>query len=231
MKKMKETKDTKKTEVIFFVLLLWILLWAALVTESRKLDEVKGTIQPPERLKIAVVEVETESELATEKVDTSNTKPVIVGVFPTELPQQETQKEEPWYTKYQESEYLLAQILECEAGGEGKREMFYVGSVVLNRARTDYWEFEEVYTIIEVLYQFYGNKRRQQYDDRTIGKIESGIVPSDSALEVAKGLLDGSLECLPEYVLFQTLEELNGLKVEEVYLPGAVHHYYKPIDF
>ena len=92
------------------------------------------------------------------------------------------------FPEYSDETYLLSQILYCEAGGQGKAEMSYVGSVVINRARTDYHDFRTVDTIQEVLYQGYGTSA-QQYAEETINKIEDGIEPSVS-VQVAIGRLE-----------------------------------------
>ncbi|MGN1299179.1 MAG: hypothetical protein ACI4UE_04270 [Candidatus Scatovivens sp.] len=94
--------------------------------------------------------------------------------------------------------YLLAQILFCEAGGCGNSEMAKVGQVVLNRKNTDYWEFKDCDTIYDVVSQ------KNSYP-QTLKKIKNGIVPSEAAKQVAKGLLDGSIDSgLSKDVLWQT---------------------------
>ena len=103
------------------------------------------------------------------------------------------------FPEFADEEYLLAQIIYCEAGSEGADEMRWVGSVLINRARTTYAYFEAYKTIIDVLYQ----KNGKEYSPITIRKVENGIVPSEEALAVAKGLIDGTLYCEPIYTLYQ----------------------------
>lgn len=135
------------------------------------------------------------------------------------------------FLQYKDSEYLLAQILHCETGGENSLEMCYVGSVVLNRIRTDYHDFANINTVEEVLYQGYGTPL-QQYANETIQKVEGGILPSEKALQVAHGLIYGTIECLPECILFQTAFVPEGWNTEVVDLPGnEIHVYSKPKDF
>lgn len=135
------------------------------------------------------------------------------------------------FPEYSDETYLLAQILYCEAGGQGKAEMSYVGSVVINRACTDYHDFQSVDTIREVLYQGYGTSA-QQYAEETIDKIEDGIEPSDDAMEVAEGLIDGTIDCLDEEILFQMEDWMPTWDgIEEVYIPGATELYARPTDF
>lgn len=94
--------------------------------------------------------------------------------------------------------YLLAQIVYCEAGGCSKDEMAKVGQVVLNRRDTDYWEFADCKTIYTVLCY------KNSYPD-TLKKIKNGIVPSKSAIIVAEGLLNGTVDSgLSKDVLWQT---------------------------
>ena len=135
------------------------------------------------------------------------------------------------FPEYSDETYLLAQIVYCEAGGQGSSEMSYVGSVVINRARTDYHDFQSVDTIREVLYQGYGTSA-QQYAEETIDKIEDGIEPSDDAMEVASGLIDGTIDCLDEEILFQMEDWMPTWDgIEEVYIPGATELYARPTDF
>lgn len=135
------------------------------------------------------------------------------------------------FPEYSDETYLLAQIVYCEAGGQGSSEMSYVGSVVINRARTDYHDFRAVDTIREVLYQGYGTSA-QQYAEETIDKIEDGIEPSDDAIEVASGLIDGTIDCLDEEILFQMEDWMPTWDgIEEVYIPGATELYARPTDF
>ena len=135
------------------------------------------------------------------------------------------------FPEYSDETYLLAQIVYCEAGAQGKAEMSYVGSVVINRARTDYHDFRAVDTIREVLYQGYGTPA-QQYAEETIDKIEDGIEPSEDAIEVASGLIDGTIDCLDEEILFQMEDYMPTWDgIEEVYIPGATELYARPTDF
>ena len=135
------------------------------------------------------------------------------------------------FPEYSDETYLLAQIVYCEAGGQGSSEMSYVGSVVINRARTDYHDFRTVDTIREVLYQGYGTSA-QQYAEETIDKIEDGIEPSEDAIEVASGLIDGTIDCLDEEILFQMEDYMPTWDgIEEVYIPGATELYARPTDF
>lgn len=135
------------------------------------------------------------------------------------------------FPEYSDETYLLAQIVYCEAGGQGSSEMSYVGSVVINRARTDYYDFQSVDTIHEVLYQGAGTSA-QQYAEETIDKIEDGIEPSEDAIEVASGLINGTIDCLDEEILFQMEDWMPTWDgIEEVYIPGATELYARPTDF
>ena len=132
------------------------------------------------------------------------------------------------FPQYRGEEYLLAQIIYCEAGGESEMEMWVTGSVVLNRARTDYPQFAAVDTIIDVLYQGDGTSN-QQYSRITINKIESGIVPSGTAQEIARNLISGKLKCVDEDVLYQThVYPTWGVEVRDF---GLKQFYASPRDF
>jgi len=158
--------------------------------------------------------------------ETTIKETVVASEIPKATP---TPKPKKGFSQYQCDEYLLAQIIFCEAGGEGAEEMRLAGSVVINRARTNYKDFKDVSSIPEVLYQGYGTKQ-QQYSPITIEKIESGIEPSKAAKKVAKGLLRGDLKCLPEKVLFQT-DFVPKWDVEIINIPGADQVYSAPSDF
>lgn len=126
-------------------------------------------------------------------------------------------KEEDFLAKYQ---YLLAQILYCEAGGVGKEEMELVGEVVLNRLVTTYWEFAKLHTLWDVLNQ------ANQYPD-TLRKIEGEIEPSEAAMEVAKELLLGMNEDkLPDNCFWQTgFYPTWNVRV----IKQTEHHYYSVV--
>lgn len=122
--------------------------------------------------------------------------------------------------------YLLAQILYCEAGGVGKEEMGRVGQVVINRMTTDYREFRKNNSIYDVVTQ------SGQYP-QTWKRIKGGVKPSQDALDVARGLLDGSF--IPDFgdaqnyiteILWQT-----GFKPKwsctVVYTSSCGHYYSK----
>ena len=121
--------------------------------------------------------------------------------------------------------YLFAQILYCEAGGESKEEMARVGQVVLNRINTDYWEFEDVNTFYEVVTQ------KGQYPE-TWAKIRRGITPSQDALEVAEGLVNGTIDSgLGEDVYWQTgfVPDWNARVILKTKCDNG-YHYYSVLD-
>lgn len=164
-----------------------------------------------------VTEITTEIvKETTTKVVEETTKKEVVSVKVT-APKVRTKSA----SQFSDEEiYLFAQILYCEAGGASKNEMARVGQVVLNRMYTDYWEFEDVNTFYEVLTQ------NGQYPE-TWAKIRNGIVPSDDAIEVAEGLLDGTIDSgLSENVFWQTgfIPDWNA---EVVYVSDW--HYYSVV--
>lgn len=160
--------------------------------------------------------------------------PESTSEFTSELPLEPIPEPSPVlrFPQFAEEEYLLAQIIYCEAGGCSTEEMGFTGSVVINRALTEYCDFASVDTIEEVLYQGYGTSR-QQYDGWTISQIESGIQPSEEAISVAKGLIEGTIEKQPEHVLFQFASSLtpwSGIVVLE--MPSPTQNIFsRPKDF
>ena len=125
---------------------------------------------------------------------------------------------EPEYSP--EDAYLLAQMIYCEAGGCDREEMARVGTVILNRVKTDFSDFTNCNTIYEVLIQ------ENQYPE-TFNKIQNGIVPSEDAIEVSNGLISGEIDSgLSEDVLWQTGFEPN-FKARVIY-KNQWHYYSVP---
>lgn len=147
------------------------------------------------------VETETEAEIITEVESEIETYVIIEAEkeVTTEVETEVETETEPETQVYARSDvYLLAQIVYAEAGGCSKDEMAKTGKVVINRVNTDYWEFAKCKTIEDVLYQ------KGSYPD-TVRKIRNGLVPSQDALEVAKALLNGTIETgLSDEVFWQT---------------------------
>ena len=125
-------------------------------------------------------------------------------------------------SKYTDKEiYLFAQILYCEAGGESKEEMARVGQVVLNRMNTNYWEFKNIDTFYEVVTQ------SGQYPE-TWAKIRRGITPSQDAIKVAEGLVNGTINSgLGEDVYWQTgfVPDWNARVILKTRCDGGYHYY------
>ena len=165
-------------------------------------------------------EVETTTKRAEEtttKVVESTTKKEVVTA--TAAP---NVRAKSGNSKYSEEDiYLFAQILYCEAGGESKEEMARVGQVVLNRINTDYWEFEDVNTFYEVVTQ------KGQYPE-TWAKIRRGIKPSEDAIEVAEGLVNGTIDSgLGEDVYWQTgfVPDWNARVILKTRCDNGYHYY------
>lgn len=109
------------------------------------------------------------------------------GVIATVDPSQQTE----------ENVYLLAQLLECEAGGEGYDGLRAVATVVVNRA------FDGVMgnTISSVIY------RPGQFSPVSSGKMQN-TTPSDTAVEAARDVLINGYRSFPAYVLyFQSIRD------------------------
>lgn len=85
---------------------------------------------------------------------------------------------------------LLAHLIEAESGGDSEVEMWYTGSVVLNRIKSGKYPD----TLEDVIYQ------KGQYECTWNGHIEKE--PSDIAYEVAAELLTNG-GVIPDYVIYQ----------------------------
>lgn len=168
--------------------------------------------------------VETTTEVVTPTVENATadtTKPKLYFIENTEKALVQPLKYETTTEKqkaYSDSElYLLAQVLYAEAGGCGKEEMARVGQVVLNRINTDYWEFADNDSVIEVI------SKDNEYPE-TLSRIRNGLEPSRDSLQVAEGLLNGEIDSgLSEDVYWQTGFEPSW-NVRVVY--QSQWHYY-----
>lgn len=59
--------------------------------------------------------------------------------------------------KYTDSDVaLVARMMRAEAVAEGKQGMLYVGNVIVNRAKADCLDFEDLRTIRDVIFQVQG---------------------------------------------------------------------------
>ncbi len=125
----------------------------------------------------------------------------------------------------------LALLGEAEADPNDEVALFRVMSVSLNRVRTVYDDFLSVNTVKEVLYQVIGGER--QYAPETIQYVESGREPSEKSLCIAEGLINGTIEILPEEVLYQTREEQAWMagKVKSAGLENPDQFYGIPMDY
>ena len=125
----------------------------------------------------------------------------------------------------------LALLGEAEADPNDEVALFRVMSVSLNRVRTVYDDFLSVNTVKEVLYQVIGGER--QYASETIQYVESGREPSETSLRIAEGLINGTIEILPEEVLYQTREEQAWMagKVKSAGLENPDQFYGIPMDY
>ena len=128
-------------------------------------------------------------------------------------------------------EKKLALMMEAEAAPKDSVALYRVGSVVLNRVRTTYTDFKIVNTVTDVLHQIIGGHR--QYDSETIRYAESGRKPSDLSLQIAQGLIDGTIEILPEEILYQTqrMQAWMAHKVKSAELENPDQFYGIPLDF
>lgn len=167
------------------------------------------------------VDETTKKNVETTKEMTTTTRKEVTTTKKTETT---TKKVEPisknTYTS--SDEYLLAQIIFCEAGICDRSEMAKVGKVVLNRVKSNHSDFKNCNTIKEVLYQ------KGQYHSNTLNQIRNNVKPSATALEVAKGLINGTEKSgLSDNVLWQT-----GFKPDwnvKVVCETKWHYYSVPV--
>ena len=171
-------------------------------TTKKVVETTTKPVEKPTTTKVPTTKVQpttkkattTNAQLTTKKVITTKAQPTTQKVTTTKA-QTTTKKVSKTYTE--SDKYLLAQIVYAEAGGCNKAEMAKVGQVVLNRVRTKHDDFKNCNTIREVLNQ------KGQYP-QTVRKINNGIKPSQDAIEVAEGLLSGTLDSgLSQNVLWQ----------------------------
>jgi hypothetical protein len=131
-------------------------------------------------------------------------------------------------------EYLLAQLLYCEAGGANSRnELLYVGKVALNRMTTDYHDFKSVNTLEEVINQ------KGQYASATKEKIAAGVEPTPECLEAAHALLtgekiyytgfDGETHEFGDNFYWQSLGDISGW-CKPLFQTKCGHQYGIPSD-
>lgn len=167
------------------------------------------------------VDETTKKNVETTKEMTTTTRKEVTTTKKTETT---TKKVEPTSknTYTSNDEYLLAQIIFCEAGICDRSEMAKVGKVVLNRVKSNHSDFKNCNTIKEVLYQ------KGQYHSNTLNQIRNNVKPSATALEVAKGLINGTEKSgLSDNVLWQT-----GFKPDwnvKVVCETKWHYYSVPV--
>ena len=182
----------------------------------------EATTETQEPITEATTEATTEpttkrvEETTTKVVEKTTKKETVTAIAAPNV------REKSSNGKYSEKDiYLFAQILYCEAGGESKAEMARVGQVVLNRMNTDYWEFAKCKTINQVL------RQSGQYPE-TVAKIDRGIKPSQAAMEVARGLLNGTIDSgLGEDVYWQTgfVPDWNARVILKTPCDSGYHYY------
>ena len=167
--------------------------------------------------KIALIIATTGATLAAVSFPLEPYATTYQAIMQTEVQQQEEQQKKA--DEY--NQYLLAQIITAETGGEAEDEMAKVGQVVLNRVNSKYWEFKDYNTIYQVLTQ------KGQYPE-TYQKIVEGLKPSEKAMEIAKKLLKGEIKSgLSKDVLWQTgfIPKFN-VKV----ILKTKYHYYSVLE-
>jgi len=109
--------------------------------------------------------------------------------------------------EYTEEELIiLATVIHAEASICDDAEKYRVGNVVINRINdTEHSEFENVNSIIEVIYQ------KGQFTCVEGNAWKEG--PTEKELEIAKELLDGK-RVIPDYVVWFSKQHIFG---EEYY--------------
>ncbi len=191
--------------------------------EARKREFVRQTAKIKETAKaIAKAKAEEEARARAEAEAKA-------AAEAAERARQEAQRAEFAHVAHQVR--ILGLMIDAEAA-KTDAERFAVGSVVLNRIRSPYKEFRRVNTITEVLYQVVAGYK--QYDSRyTIPYVESGREPSPEAMRIAEGLINGTIECLPEYVIYQTTRWESWMegKLARYEIPGTVQCFAYPLDY
>ena len=100
--------------------------------------------------------------------------------------------------KTDENVYFLAQLIECEAGGEGFEGTRAVGTVVVNRVFANGWGGSTIKDVIE---------SPKQFSPVTNGAVYSKI-PSQASYEAAVDVIYNGYRSFPAYVLsFQSIRD------------------------
>ncbi len=205
-------------ESVAILLLLGILMMNAEELQAKQPIMVIKSIDLPKVPDNVLKEVKTIQKPKVASVNLTrkgNITPVIKG-FP----------------QYASQVGVLAIMIECEAGETAEDKIsdrIYVGSVIINRAETNHPDFCNVHSIYEVLYQKY------QYHSNTKRAVESGKEASPESWYVAQGLIDGTIPCLEECVLYQMDENPGagtwGEDLIYAKLPGARQYFAIPRDY
>lgn len=169
---------------------------------KESLQEVEESLQKHE-----------DSELPKESKPSSST-------YSEETMESDSEDNPEEFSEVDEETYLLAQILTAEAVAEGEAEMLRVGTVLMNRIETTYYEFSECVDVKSTLEQ-------SGAYPTTLQKIRQGLKPSEEAIQIAQRLMAG--ERTSEFgsnVYWQTLVEPDfNAEVEYV---SAWHYYSSP---
>ncbi len=121
---------------------------------------------------------------------------------------------------------FFGKLIQIEASGSYE-DCRRVGSVTLNRVRTNYIDFRDVHTIREVFYQ------GTQYSDESKQRMEKGVEVEPEVMAVANGLLKGEIPCLEEKILFQSRKRNSWMdeNIIDANLPNSEQYYAYPDDF
>lgn len=154
----------------------------------------------------------TNSKEYTEKNEEKNKEPLLTLSFEEEHNKNQTETDE-------EEIYLLAQLIEHEAGNQGYNGMVAVGEVVLNRARSE--KFDEN-TVTEVIYA-----------DGQFSNIENlkQIIPTEEELSIARLLIEEKISIFQnsEVLYFKNPKITDGIS-PDVQKDWGKHKWYASVN-
>ena len=227
MNKTRKKRSLKRTLLLLTRLLIvnvCAILWLNITAiHMFNTDNVQQEAVPVEVINVNIDSVEIVNEIQV--------APVIIVEVSEDANKQIPQEPQILEIYKDVDEYLLAQLVECEARGTGDlNELMYVGKTALNRMTCKEGYFRNVNTLEAVIWH------DGQYATPTLEKISAGIVPTELSLKAAHLLLigeplyyqdeNGIWQVFGSEIMWQTGDKLD-CNVETVFV--TEYHYYSKL--